>query len=124
MRMRRHVDEDIVYTARGSPLSVQHRPAPRVMRRSGVIECTRMCRSASASWRFLSIFLSLGIFVACALLGPFLLPFWGPLRDPWGVLWEVLGRSCGGPGKALGAFWEVLQLGNESLALSATSTRV
>ena len=124
MRMRRHVDEDVVYTARGSPLSVQHRPAPLVMRMSGVIECTRMCRSASTSWCFLSIFLSLGIFFACALLGPFLLPFWGPLRAPWGVLRGVLGRSCGGPGKVLGAFWEVLQLGNESLALSATSTRV
>ena len=124
MRMRRHVDEDVVYTARGSPLSVQHRPAPLVMRMSGVIECTRMCRSVSASWRFLSIFLSLGIFFACALLGPFLLPFWGPLRAPWGVLRGVLGRSCGGPGKVLGAFCEVLQLGNESLALSATSTRV
>ena len=93
MRMRRHVDEDVVYTARGSPLSVQHRPAPLVMRMSGVIECTRMCRSASTSWCFLSIFLSLGIFFACALLGPFLLPFWGPLRAPWGVLRGVLGRE-------------------------------
>ena len=99
MRMRRHVDEDVVYTARGSPLSVQHRPAPLVMRMSGVIECTRMCRSASASWCFLSIVLSLGIFFACALLGPFLLPFWGPLRAPWG-------GPAGGPGEVLWRSWE------------------
>ena len=124
MRMCRHVDEDVVYTARGSPLSVQHRPAPLVMRMSGVIECTRMCRSASTSSCFLSIFLSLGIFFACALLGPFLLPFWGPLRAPWGVLRGVLGRSRGGPEWGWGAFWKVLDLGNETLALSATKTRL
>ena len=108
MRMRKHVDEDVVYTARGSPLSVQHRPAPLVMRMSGAIECRRMCRSASTSSCFLSIFLSLGIFFACALLGPSCCPFealcgplggscggsWGGLVEVLGRFWELFGRSC------------------------------